>query len=522
MVSVPFAFGYDYTVSSDATCGGDNPCFRTLVRRKEWSAVLQFFISNPENLSRSCSGNGTPLHLISMYNPPRELVANFLEVYSYTKLLQDHHSNIEVANHEKDQNQWTPLHIASAFLSHEVITCVLQKHNEHTRLFLEKGLKRLTPHVLEVADPKGRTPLFVLTQCYGRKIKRHMFDVRAYMTTPSIAQQQDSFKSWVLNSLNVEEDDYDMMVSKKNPRKRNKGEALQRIKPPNSRNAIFASRTDLSYSVSSLSEEEADSSSEDESKTAGTSTSVRKIMETTNLCLYSLSLDNSPYEQHLHLHNTIQCSRHFPNLNLIRLALWKNPEQALINNANGDLPIHIACQAPGIVKYDAAHDMYLDYPIHDEKHLHLSSQTTPFTVKGVQPNAPKISTTYFYPRENAIGLMLNLDSSFIRHDRAPLIMARQLNRRRQLPMHLAISSGKSFFNGGLYLLWEAFPDSLKVPDPQTNLFPFMMAASVCEKNQTYAKDDAFNFNRDTDALTTVYCLLRACPELERFSSWSQY
>jgi hypothetical protein len=69
-----------------------------------------------------------------------------------------------------------------------------------------------------------------------------------------------------------------------------------------------------------------------------------------------------------------------------------------------------------------------------------------------------------------------------------------------------------------------FPDSLKIPDPVTRLYAFMAAATAAA---TAVNDDfseaRTNLNYEPNmikdnSLTTVYCLLRACPEMERFST----
>ena len=67
----------------------------------------------------------------------------------------------------------------------------------------------------------------------------------------------------------------------------------------------------------------------------------------------------------------------------------------------------------------------------------------------------------------------------------------------QLPLHVAIMRGKTL-EEGVEALVEAYPEALTMPDNRTQLFPFMLAASV---------------GRGRGDASTIYALLRAAPEL---------
>ena len=99
------------------------------------------------------------------------------------------------------------------------------------------------------------------------------------------------------------------------------------------------------------------------------------------------------------------------------------------------------------------------------------------------------------------------------------------NHHGELPLHLALKLGPCCGPELVISLYQAFPGACTIPLPhpvrQTHqrrifnnfntpkmlqLFPFMMAAMNANLEIQY----------QSDALSTIYMLLRACPEMERF------
>jgi hypothetical protein len=76
------------------------------------------------------------------------------------------------------------------------------------------------------------------------------------------------------------------------------------------------------------------------------------------------------------------------------------------------------------------------------------------------------------------------------------------NTNKELPLHLAISAGRHWSNGGVKELVEAYPLALTVIDPSTMLYPFALAAS---------RDIFIPGTSSLDQLNTVYELFRRWP-----------
>jgi ankyrin repeat protein len=82
------------------------------------------------------------------------------------------------------------------------------------------------------------------------------------------------------------------------------------------------------------------------------------------------------------------------------------------------------------------------------------------------------------------------------------------NAKNELPLHIAISAGRHWCNGGVKELAEANPSALSIVDPSTLLYPFALAASrnVCVPGSS-----------TVNQLNTIYELFRRWPLVERKS-----
>ena len=156
------------------------------------------------------------------------------------------------------------------------------------------------------------------------------------------------------------------------------------------------------------------------------------------------------------------------NPGLLELALKLYPEQAREFDVKGRLPLHIGCRATCL-------------------HCEESSKNHFFT---------SCCRTYHKDLENFRSNQVHKVVSIL----DPLISsypngASCYHSKLGLPLHQAIMARRKF-HGGVKQLINAAPHTLQIRDPVQNLFPFQLAA----------------VGRKSD-LTTVFCLLLACPEL---------
>jgi len=90
--------------------------------------------------------------------------------------------------------------------------------------------------------------------------------------------------------------------------------------------------------------------------------------------------------------------------------------------------------------------------------------------------------------------------------------SKKLSRKGRLPLHLALASGKTLDNG-IDALVDSFPESVRMRDPETMLFPFMLAAA---KRQVDDDSDAPAQDREDAelaSLNNIFTLLLEAPEL---------
>ncbi|KAL7464029.1 hypothetical protein ACHAXS_004370 [Conticribra weissflogii] len=171
---------------------------------------------------------------------------------------------------------------------------------------------------------------------------------------------------------------------------------------------------------------------------------------------------------------------------VVRIATVLFPQDLLTRDEHGRLPIHIAASAPvyavhdlrgeGYTFEDAIHDDIDHEMIHQEGHIYDNQ----WYEKLKQKNSD-------YREPSVIDILL-----------AKCPAAASLRDfQGQLPLHTAVMRGKTL-DEGVSALVQAYPDALTMPDKNTNLYPFMLAASV---------------GRGRGDCTTIFELLRGAPDL---------
>lgn len=172
---------------------------------------------------------------------------------------------------------------------------------------------------------------------------------------------------------------------------------------------------------------------------------------------------------------------------VVKIAAAVHPDQVNEPDEYGRLPLMIAATAPTFKVHDLTGEGYcIEDRIHGDyeeqeaeeghQHQHPSEQVEGSTSTEVSPHegsersdVPPVTpvgsnNTKHQPSVIEILLEASTDPARIR---CPL--------DGRLPLHLAISSGKHWFEG-VKAIMDAYPDAIMLPDRPTGLYPFMLAA----------------------------------------------
>lgn len=178
----------------------------------------------------------------------------------------------------------------------------------------------------------------------------------------------------------------------------------------------------------------------------------------------------SPFRT-VHAASSVDCPRC-----IVRIARVMFPRELVSLDEKGRLPIHIAAAAPVYAVHDLRSEGYNADMFDDE-------DEDPHQ-RAVRPR-PKKECKYKEP--SVIDILLAGEP----------VAASVRDPHGQLPLHVAIMRGKTL-EEGVQALVDAYPEALTTPDRRTNLYPFMLAASV---------------GRGRGDCSTIYALLRAAPDL---------
>ena len=173
----------------------------------------------------------------------------------------------------------------------------------------------------------------------------------------------------------------------------------------------------------------------------------------------------------VHAASSVDCPRC-----VVRIAMVLFPQELLRRDELNRLPIHIAAAAPVY----CVHDLRGEGFTIDDAFIDDDPQQ-----RAARPRKKESQSKYKEP--SVIEILLSGEPA----------AAKERDPHGQLPLHIAIMRGKTL-DDGVQALVEACPTALTTPDNQTNLYPFMLAASV---------------GRGRGDCTTIYALLRAAPDL---------
>lgn len=182
---------------------------------------------------------------------------------------------------------------------------------------------------------------------------------------------------------------------------------------------------------------------------------------------------------------------------VVKLAATLHPEQLAQKNEFGKTPLIIASKAPIYKEHDLSDEgYYIEDLIHGDLDENNAAR---FEQKSDQSDVQHPSV---------IEILLDANKS----------VAHVTDSNGRLPLNIAICAGKHW-NEGIKSLLAANPDALMLPDIKTGLFPFMLAAipTVFETSKNHDTDNKSTSTADTAMLHTIYELLRANPEVIRWT-----
>lgn len=182
----------------------------------------------------------------------------------------------------------------------------------------------------------------------------------------------------------------------------------------------------------------------------------------------------------VHAASAVECPRC-----VVRFATILFPQELMVTDEHNRLPLHIASSTPIYAVHDLGGEGFTidDAFLDDANELSTSPRLTEPRAKPKQEKED----------ENQIKEPSVIDILLSGNPSAACVPA----PNGQLPLHSAIMMGKTLQDGVLGLI-DAYPESLTVPDCQTNLYPFQLAASI---------------GRDRGDTTTIFELLVRAPDL---------
>ena len=186
----------------------------------------------------------------------------------------------------------------------------------------------------------------------------------------------------------------------------------------------------------------------------------------------------------VHAASAVDCPRC-----VVRIAMVLFPQELLSRDEHGYLPIHIAAATPAFAVHDLRGEGYsIDDAIYDDELRQRRARNYSGDQSNESLNSSKSKDSDSkYKEPSVIDILLGGAPS----------AASECDPHGQLPLHVAIMRGKTL-DEGVRALVQAYPDALTMPDVNTNLYPFMLAASV---------------GRGRGDCATIYELLRGAPEL---------
>ncbi|KAL3804388.1 hypothetical protein HJC23_011316 [Cyclotella cryptica] len=185
----------------------------------------------------------------------------------------------------------------------------------------------------------------------------------------------------------------------------------------------------------------------------------------------------------VHAASAVECPRC-----VLRIATILYPDQLMIPDEDGCLPLHIAAKAPVYRVHDLGGEGFsIDDAVFDD--YEVNRRHSAIQLGEVIYSHKKDDDVCENPlnEPSVIDILLGVARS----------AARVPDPNGRLPLHAAIGSGKAF-DQGVRGLVNAHPEALFIPDVETKLYPFMLAATA---------------GADKKSCSTIFELMKLTPEL---------
>ena len=166
------------------------------------------------------------------------------------------------------------------------------------------------------------------------------------------------------------------------------------------------------------------------------------------------------------VHAIIECGGH---TSLVKFALELYPEQALLRDFDGRVPLSIASS-----KVDANPEI-ITLLLDQEGKNNATTRTVTSTL-----TAQSLTPT---------------SSTFVRKK----VAASMADKNGRLSLHKALESGRTLRNG-VELIANAAPQAMETRDIQTGMYPFMLASIP-------------NYKWDNTCVDTIYSMIRSVPHV---------
>ena len=187
------------------------------------------------------------------------------------------------------------------------------------------------------------------------------------------------------------------------------------------------------------------------------------VVKATYLALHGLPYDTEKERNIPLVHAIIECGGH---TSLVKFALGLHPEQALLRDIDGRVPLSIASS-----KVDANPEIITLLLEQEEKNLAITRTST---------------STSSIPVSSSISVQKKVAASMA-------------DKNGRLSLHKALESGRTLKNG-VELIANAAPQAMETRDIQTGMYPFMLASIP-------------NYKWDNTCVDTIYSMIRSVPHV---------